>query len=269
MSDSTKRLTIGDIIKHKKTEPLVCLTAYTAPFARILDRHADLLLVGDSLGMVLYGMPTTLSVTLDMMIQHWKAVVNSSKRALIVVDMPFASYQESPELAFRNASQIMAQTGCHAIKLEGGQSMEKTVSFLTKRGIPVMGHIGLMPQHVASYGGYRYQGKSAPEAKQIMLDAKAIEEAGAFSVVIEGVPESLAKKVAHTLNIPVIGIGASVACDGQILVSEDMAGLFEEFTPKFVRRYAQLGEQLDLAAKNYAHDVRNRLFPDEKEVLKN
>jgi 3-methyl-2-oxobutanoate hydroxymethyltransferase len=256
-----KRLSTKDILSHKGKQPLVCLTAYTAPFAKIMDQHADLLLVGDSVGMALYGMESTLPVTLDMMINHGKAVVLASRRSCVVVDMPFGSYQESPAQAFLSAAKIMAQTGCQAVKLEGGVEMAATIRFLVERGVPVMGHVGLMPQRVNVYGGYLHHGKTNAEKNKIMEDAAAVQEAGAFAVVIEGVKEEIAKEVTQKLAIVVIGIGGSPACDGQILVSEDMLGLFTEFKPKFVKHYANIAREIDHAVGEYARDVRSRAFP--------
>lgn len=257
----TKRTSTIDIKNRKNGEPIVCLTAYSTPFAKILDEYVDILLVGDSLGMVLYGMDSTLSVTLEMMINHGKAVVRGAVKSCVVVDMPFGSYQESKSQAFKNASKVMAQTGCQAIKLEGGTEMAETIKFLVERGIPVMGHVGLMPQRVNAYGGYGCQGKTPESKKKVMEDAIAVQNAGAFSIVIEGVIETLAKEVTKKLTIPVIGIGGSPDCDGQILVSEDMAGLFTDFTPKFVKRYGNLAEELKNAVKNYSDDVKSRKFP--------
>lgn len=257
-----KRLSTIDIVSRKNKAPLVVLTAYTAPQARILDAHVDILLVGDSLGMVLYGMDSTLGVTTDLMIAHGAAVVRASKKALVVVDLPFGSYQTSKEQAFTTSSQILAKTGCHAVKLEGGQEMTETVEFLTKRGIPVMGHIGLKPQSVNSLGGYRTQGKTEIEAATIFADAKAIEQAGAFSIVVEGVVEEVARNLTGNLGIPTIGIGASPACDGQVLVTEDMLGLSGDYIPRFVKRYADLASATEEAVKQYAEEVRNRKFPD-------
>jgi len=256
-----KRLTTKDILGQKNKQPLVCLTAYTAPFAKIMDKHTDLLLVGDSVGMALYGMSSTLPVTLDMMINHGKAVVNASSHSCVVVDMPFGSYQESPAQAFANAAAIIAQTGCQAIKLEGGTEMAETIRFLVERGIPVMGHIGLMPQRVNAYGGYGFHGKTLAAKNKIMEDAEAVQEAGAFALVIEGVKEEVAQDITKKLPIPVIGIGASPDCDGQILVSEDMLGLFTDFTPKFVKNYENLAQKIDKAVSAYAVDVRSRKFP--------
>lgn len=246
----------------KGKEPLVVLTAYTAPQARILDQHVDILLVGDSLGMVLYGMDSTLGVTTDLMIAHGAAVVRSSQKAMVVVDLPFGSYQASKEQAFLTASQILAQTGCNAVKLEGGQEMAETVEFLTKRGVPVMGHVGLKPQSVNAMGGYRTQGKNEAEVANILSDAKAIEQAGAFSIVIEGVVEEAARNITASLAIPTIGIGASPACDGQVLVTEDMLGLSGNYIPRFVKRYANLAQSTEEAVKEYAREVRARKFPD-------
>ncbi len=256
-----KRLSILDIKKRKGETPIVCLTAYTAPFAKILDRFTDLLLVGDSVGMVLYGMDSTLPVSLDMMIQHGKAVVKSSQKSCVVVDMPFGSYQQSKEQAFTSCARVLAETGCQAVKIEGGLEMQETVEFLVHRGIPVLGHVGLMPQMVNAHGGYGCQGKTPEARKKVLEDAIAIEKAGAFAVVIEGVVEKLASDVTRKLKIPVIGIGGSVECDGQILVSEDMAGLFTDFKPKFVKRYGNIADELAKAAHGYADEVKKRIFP--------
>jgi len=257
----TKRLTIRDIRARKGAEPVVMLTAYTAPMARMLDAHVDVLLVGDSLGMVLYGMDTTLGVTLDMMINHGKAVMRGSQAALVIVDMPFASYQESPEQAFRNAARVMAETGCAGIKLEGGVEMAPTIRFLADRGIPVLAHIGLKPQLVNALGGFRAQGREEAEAAAIRADARAVDEAGAFAVVVEGTVEPVARALTAEISIPTIGIGASPACDGQVLVTEDILGLFGTFTPKFVKRYAELGTVVEEVAKTYAAEVKSRAFP--------
>lgn len=257
----TKRLTTRDIRARKGGDPVVVLTAYSTPMARLLDPHVDMLLVGDSLGMVLYGMETTLGVTVDMMINHGRAVVRGSSTALVVVDMPFASYQESREQAYRNAARILAETGCTAVKLEGGAEMADTIHFLTTRGVPVMAHIGLMPQAVNTAGGFRAHGRSEDEAAAIRADAKAITEAGAFCVVIEGTVEPVARALSAEIGIPTIGIGASAACDGQVLVSEDVLGLFNDFTPKFVKRYAELSPLISQAAAEYAAEVKARAFP--------
>lgn len=256
-----KRITTPELAARKGGEPIVVLTAYTAPTAKILDEHVDCLLVGDSLGMVVYGLETTLAVTLDMMIAHGAAVVRGSQHACVVVDMPFGSYQESPEQAYRNAVRIMQETGCDAVKLEAGADLAGTVEFLARRGIPVMGHVGLMPQSVHTYGGFRVQGKSVSAARQVIDDARAVANAGAFSMVVEGVMEQVAREITAVVPVPTIGIGASAECDGQVLVTEDLAGIFSDFTPKFVRRYAELGAELGKAAAAYAEDVRTRRFP--------
>jgi len=258
---SQRRLTVADLEARKGGEPIVCLTAYSASVARLLDPHVDLVLVGDSLGMVLYGLETTLAVDLDTMIRHGQAVMRGSRQACVVVDMPFGSYQASPAKAFTAAARVMAETGCAAVKLEGGIDMAETVAFLVARGVPVMGHVGLMPQSVNTLGGYRAQGKAEAEAKKITADARAIAQAGAFSLVLEGVMEPLARQITEELPIPTIGIGASVACDGQVLVTDDLLGLFADFTPKFVKRYADLGSVVSGAAAGFATDVRSRAFP--------
>lgn len=258
---SKDRMTVPKIMARKGGEKIVVLTAYSMPMAQQLDEHCDILLVGDSLGMVLYGLPSTLTVSLDMMINHGAAVVRGANHACVVVDMPFASYQESPQLAYRNAARILAETNAQAIKLEGGEEMAETIEFLTTRGIPVMAHVGLKPQSANSMGGFKVQGREQAEADQILRDAKAVEAAGAFSVVIEGTAEPVARHVNEHLQIPTIGIGASAACDGQVLVTDDVAGMFGDFTPKFVKRYANLGEQLGEAARQYAEEVRSGAFP--------
>jgi len=256
-----KPVTVPAIQYRKDQTPIVCLTAYTAPMARMLDPLVDLLLVGDSLGMVVYGLDNTLGVTLDMMIAHGAAVARSAKHACVVVDMPFGSYEESPAVAFRNAARVMKETGCAAIKLEGGAEMAPTVAHLSQRGIPVMGHIGLMPQAVHTMGGFRAQGRSESEADKIIADAKAIADAGAFSIVVEGTLEHVARDATEAISIPTIGIGGSPACDGQVLVTEDLLGLFGDFQPKFVRRYAELEADVTKAVTEYADDVRARRFP--------
>ncbi|MER8402552.1 3-methyl-2-oxobutanoate hydroxymethyltransferase [Mesorhizobium sp. M1348] len=256
----TKAITPPDMRLRKGQTPLVCLTAYTAPIAKLVDRHCDIVLVGDSVGMVRHGLPSTLSVTLDMMIMHGKAVRRGLERALMVVDMPFGSYEKSPEQAFRNAARVMAETGCAAVKLEGGETMAETIRFLANRGIPVMAHVGLTPQSVNVFGGYKVQGGGG-DAERIFRDAIAIAEAGAFAVVLEKVLEPLARKITAEVTIPTIGIGASAACDGQILVVGDILGMFTEFRPKFVKRYAELGSEADAAIGAYAADVREGRFP--------
>ena len=256
-----QRLSVTRIRNRKGGDKLVCLTAYTASVARVLDEEVDLLLVGDSLAMVVYGFDSTLPVTLDMMIAHGAAVVRATHHAAIVVDLPFGSYQESPAQAFRAAARVMAETGCMAVKLEGGEEMAETVAFLARRGIPVMGHVGLTPQAVNELGGYRSRGHDAAERRKILADGIAIADAGAFSLVIEGVNEGLARELTGAVAIPTIGIGASPACDGQILVTDDMLGLFAEFTPKFVKRYRDLGADIRAAARDYAAEVRDGSFP--------
>ena len=240
--------------------PYVCLTAYTAPMARLLDPHVDLLLVGDSLGMVVYGMETTVPVTLDMMIAHGAAVMRGTQHACVIVDLPFGSYQESPRQAFRNAARLLAETGAAAVKLEGGVAMADTIRFLVQRGIPVCGHIGLMPQAVNA-SGFRAQGRTAEEADIVTADAKAVADAGAFAVVIEGTYRTLATSITQSVAIPTIGIGASPDCDGQILVTDDLLGLFGTFTPRFVKRYAELGKSVSTAVEAYSREVRDRTFP--------
>jgi len=250
----------ADIMARKGGEPLVCLTAYTTPIARLVDPHCDVVLVGDSLGMVLHGLPSTLGVTMEMMILHGRSVMRGITKAMPVIDMPFGSYEESPQQAFRNASHLMAETGMPAVKLEGGVHMAETIAFLTARGVPVMAHIGLTPQSVNTLGGYKVVGRDA-EAARVMVDAEAVEAAGAFSVVLEKTPEGLSSRITQTLRIPTIGIGAGVRCDGQILVIDDMLGLFTDFRPKFVKRYGNLGEAASEAIAGYAAEVRSRAFP--------
>jgi len=255
------RTTVPEIAARKGGEPIVCLAAYTAPMARLLDPHVDLLLVGDSLGMVVYGLDSTLPVGLDTMIAHGAAVVRGSRRAIVVVDMPFGSYQASPADAFRACARVLAETGCAGVKLEGGAEMAETVRFLVDRGIPVMAHVGLKPQSVHAHGGYRYQGRDDASARRLVADAEAVAQAGAFSVVIEATAEAVAREITTRIPVPTIGIGASPHCDGQILVADDMLGMFLEFTPKFVKRYGELGTGIGEAVAAYAADVRARRFP--------
>ena len=256
-----KRLTIPQVRARKGEVPIVSLTAYTTSMARLLDPHVDILLVGDSLGMVVYGLDSTLGVTLEMMIAHGQAVMRGSQRACVVVDMPFGSYQESPQLAFRAAARLLAETGAQAVKLEGGAEMAETITFLTSRGVPVMGHVGLTPQSVNVLGGFRTQGRDEGTARRVLTDAEAVAAAGAFAVVVEGTVESLAREITTRVPIPTIGIGASPYCDGQVLVVDDVLGIFSDFTPKFVRRYAELGPQIAAAAAAFATDVWQRRFP--------
>ncbi len=266
-----KRMTVPAIRARKtggKTaEPLVMLTAYTMRMAQLLDSHCEMLLVGDSLGQVIYGLPSTVPVTLEMMCAHGAAVVRGSWHALVAVDMPFGSYEGSPETAFASASRIMKESGCAAVKLEGGEAMAETIAFLTNRGIPVIGHVGLTPQAVNVLGGYGARGKSADEANKIVGDAKAVADAGAFCLVVEGVMESIADDLTRAIAIPTIGIGASPHCDGQVLVTEDMLGLFER-TPRFVKRYDDLAARITTAATTYAQEVRSRAFPTDEQTYR-
>jgi 3-methyl-2-oxobutanoate hydroxymethyltransferase len=255
-----KRLTVPRIRQRKGGEPLVMLTAYTVRMAQLLDPHCDMLLVGDSLGQVIYGLPHTVAVTMEMMALHGAAVVRGSYHAAVIVDMPFGSYEASPEQAFTNASRLLKETGAAGVKMEGGKVIAPTIEFLAQRGIPVMGHVGLTPQAVNILGGYGVRGKSAEEARSIVEDAVAVAEAGAFSMVIEGVVEPIAVEITRKVDCPTIGIGASAQCDGQVLVTEDMLGLFER-TPKFVKRYAGMAEFVNAAVAGYAGEVRDRSFP--------
>jgi 3-methyl-2-oxobutanoate hydroxymethyltransferase len=250
----------ADFKARKGGAPLVCLTAYTTPIARLVDGHCDLVLVGDSVGMVLHGLPNTLGVTLDMMIMHGKAVARGITKSVLVVDLPFGSYEAGPEAAFASASRVLSETGASAVKLEGGAHMAPTIRFLVERSVPVMAHVGLTPQAVHVLGGYKVQGREG-DGDRIMADAKAVADAGAFSVVLEKIPASLARRITEAVSIPTIGIGASADCDGQILVIDDMLGLFTNFRPKFVKRYAELGEMAGSAIEAYAKDVRARAFP--------
>ncbi len=258
--EPVRRLTVPAISRRKGGEPIVMLTAYTARMAQLLDPHCDMLLVGDSLGQVIYGLDTTVRVTLDMMCAHGAAVVRGSYRSVVVVDMPFGSYEASPEQAFASAARVMKETGCAAVKLEGGVAMAETIAFLAARGIPVVAHVGLTPQAVNALGGYGARGKSQAEHDKILGDAKAVADAGAFALVIEGVMEPLARKIAESVACPTIGIGASPACDGQVLVVDDMLGMFER-VPRFVKRFDDLAARIDTTAKAYAAAVRDRSFP--------
>ena len=263
-----KRVTVPEIRGRKGSQPIVCLTAYTAPVAEMIDPHVDLILVGDSVAMVLYGMDSTLGISLETMTGHGRAVVRATQKALIAVDMPFGSYQESKEQAFRNAAQIMCETGCQAVKLEGGEELADTVCFLAERGVPVFGHVGLRPQNMHTAGGFRRHGKEHGEAMQIVNDAKAIADAGAFAIVVEGTVEPVAARVTEETPVPVIGIGASPRCDGQVLVTEDLVGMFNTFRPKFVKRYAELGDQMSRAVQSFADDVRQRRFPESEHCFR-
>jgi 3-methyl-2-oxobutanoate hydroxymethyltransferase len=266
--EKTKRIAAPDIAARKGKAPIVCLTAYTTPVAEILDEACDLLLVGDSVGMVLHGLPTTVGVTMEMMILHGQAVMRGSRKAMVVVDMPFGSYEGAVEEAYANASRIMKETGALAVKVESGPTIPATIEYLVKRGIPVMGHVGLRPQAILVDGGFKAKGRTNEEWAKVIEEAKAVEAAGAFSIVVEGVAEGLAREITNAVNVPTIGIGASAGCDGQILVTDDMLGLFD-WTPKFVRRYANLREEITQAVQSYADDVRARTFPGEAETYFN
>ena len=259
-----KRLTVPKIRARKvdgaTEKPIVMLTAYTARQAQLLDPHCDLLLVGDSLGQVIYGLPSTVPVTMDMMANHAAAVVRGSYHSVVVVDMPFGAYEASPQIAFESASRLLKESGAAAVKLEGGEAMAETVAFLTQRGIPVMGHVGLTPQAVNVLGGYRARGRSDAEAEKIVGDAKALDEAGAFAVVVEGVVEPIAIAATEAIACPTIGIGASSKCDGQVLVTDDMLGMFER-VPRFVKRYEDIAATIEQTAAKYAAEVRDRSFP--------
>src|SRR3990170_4465290 len=266
-----KRITVPSLRARKadgKTQdPIVMLTAYTMRMAQLLDPHCDMLLVGASLGQVIYGLPSTIPVTLDMMCAHGAAVVRGSWHALVAVDMPFGSYEGSPEQAFAAASRVMKESGCAAVKLEGGEAMAPTISFLTQRGIPVIGHVGLTPQSVNALGGYGPRGRNQFEATKIIDDASAVARAGAFCMVVEGVMEDIAAKITKAVEIPVIGIGASAECDGQVLVTDDMLGLFER-TPRFVKRYDDLATRIGEAAGTFAEEVRSRSFPSAEQTYR-
>jgi 3-methyl-2-oxobutanoate hydroxymethyltransferase len=255
-----KRLTVPRIRQRKGGEPLVMLTAYTVRMAQLMDPHCDMLLVGDSLAQVIYGLPHTVAVTMEMMAAHGAAVVRGSYHAAVIVDMPFGSYESSPQQAFENAARLLKETGAAGVKMEGGKVIAPTIDFVTSRGIPVMGHVGLTPQAVNILGGYGVRGKSEAEAKAIVEDAEAVAKAGAFAMVIEGVMEPIAIEITQKVGCPTIGIGASAQCDGQVLVTEDMLGLFDR-TPKFVKRYGAMQGHVEDAVKQYAEDVRARAFP--------
>jgi 3-methyl-2-oxobutanoate hydroxymethyltransferase len=258
---TTARKTVPQIRQLKGPGALVVLTAYSTSLARLIDPHADVILVGDSLGMVVYGLPSTLAVTLEMMAAHGAAVVRGSNRACVVIDLPFGSYQESPQQAFCSAAALLSRTGAQAVKLEGGIEMAATVEFLVKRGVPVMSHVGLMPQQVHLIGGFKAQGLQADAGEKILRDARALEEAGAFAIVVECTAETISRRIVNELTIPVIGIGASPACDGQVLVTDDMLGFGGPFMPRFVKQYASLNRIIDRAVAQYAADVRSGDFP--------
>ena len=262
-----KRLTVPKLQAMKGGEPIVMLTAYTARMAQLLDPHCDILLVGDSLGQVIYGLPSTVPVTMEMMCAHGAAVVRGSYHAVVVVDMPFGSYESSPQAAFASAARILKETGAAAVKMEGGEAMAETIAFLVRRGIPVVGHVGLTPQAVNALGGYGARGRSEAEAAKIVADAEAVAGAGAFLLVVEGVIEPIAAEITRRVTCPTIGIGASPLCDGQVLVTEDMLGMFER-TPRFVKLYEELGSRIEAAASRYAAEVRSRAFPTEEQVYR-
>lgn len=259
------RMTAPQISARKGGDPIVCLTAYDAPTAAIMDEHCDLILVGDSVGMVVHGLTTTVGVTLDMMIMHGQAVMRGAHQALVVVDLPFGSYEDSPETAFRNASRVMMETGCQAVKIESGSYAAETISYLVERGIPVMSHVGLRPQSMNVLGGFRARGRRKIIFDEIIENAIAADKAGSFAVVVEGVSEELADKVTKAVSIPTIGIGASANCDGQILVTPDMLGLFDR-VPKFVKKYGTMKSDISEAVQLYAKEVKDRSFPGSDNV---
>ena len=258
--ETIRRITVPEITARKGTTPLVCLTAYTAPVASILDEACDLLLVGDSVGMVLHGLPNTVGVTLEMIILHGQAVMRASRKALVVVDLPFGAYEGPKELAYANAVRVLKETGCQAVKVESGPTVPETIAYLVRRGVPVVGHVGLRPQAVNVDGAFKAKGRSDAERARVIAEAEATADAGAFCIVVEGVAESVAREITEAVAVPTIGIGASAGCDGQILVTDDMLGLFD-WTPKFVRRYANLKREIEGAVRAYADDVRARRFP--------
>lgn len=267
MSKQTKatRITVPQIRARKGGEKIVCLTAYTTPVAELLDPHCDLLLIGDSVGMVLHGLPSPIGVTLDMMVLHAQAVMRGSEHALVVVDLPFGSYERGPDQAFKSASRVLRKTGCQAVKVEASEGVAESVAFLVSRGIPVMGHVGLRPQAMNVEGGFKAKGRTADERERILAEALAVDAAGAFAILVEGVTPDLAAEITASISVPTIGIGASNACDGQILVTDDMLGLFD-WTPKFVRRYGDMRGLIETAVLHYAEDVRSGKFPGELET---
>nr|WP_315052644.1 3-methyl-2-oxobutanoate hydroxymethyltransferase [uncultured Brevundimonas sp.] len=265
VQQTVRRIAAPDIRARKGGEPIVCLTAYDAPTAALLDDHCDLLLVGDSVGMVVHGLPNTVGVTMEMMILHGQAVMRGARRAMVVVDMPFGSYEGGREIAYENCARMMKETGAQAVKLESGPTVPETIAYLVQRGIPVMGHVGLRPQAVLTDGAFKAKGRTEEERQRVIAEAQATADAGAFSIVIEGVAEGLAREITEAVSVPTVGIGASAACDGQILVTPDMLGLFD-WTPKFVRKYADLRGEIDRAVAGYAADVKGRRFPAEVET---
>lgn len=265
VQQTVRRIAAPDIQARKGGEPIVCLTAYDAPTAALLDAHCDLLLVGDSVGMVVHGLPNTVGVTMEMMILHGQAVMRGARRAMVVVDMPFGSYEGGREIAYENCARMMKETGAQAVKLESGPTVPETIAYLVQRGIPIMGHVGLRPQAVLTDGAFKAKGRTEEERQRVIAEAQATADAGAFSIVIEGVAEGLAREITEAVSVPTVGIGASAACDGQILVTPDMLGLFD-WTPKFVRKYADLRGEIDRAVAGYAADVKGRRFPAEVET---
>ena len=265
VQQTVRRIAAPDIRARKGGEPIVCLTAYDAPTAALLDDHCDLLLVGDSVGMVVHGLPNTVGVTMEMMILHGQAVMRGARRAMVVVDMPFGSYEGGREIAYENCARMMKETGAQAVKLESGPTVPETIAYLVQRGIPIMGHVGLRPQAVLTDGAFKAKGRTEEERQRVIAEAQATADAGAFSIVIEGVAEGLAREITEAVSVPTVGIGASAACDGQILVTPDMLGLFD-WTPKFVRKYADLRGEIDRAVAGYAADVKGRRFPAEVET---
>lgn len=265
VQQTVRRIAAPDIQARKGGEPIVCLTAYDAPTAALLDAHCDLLLVGDSVGMVVHGLPNTVGVTMEMMILHGQAVMRGARRAMVVVDMPFGSYEGGREIAYENCARMMKETGAQAVKLESGPTVPETIAYMVQRGIPIMGHVGLRPQAVLTDGAFKAKGRTEEERQRVIAEAQATADAGAFSIVIEGVAEGLAREITEAVSVPTVGIGASAACDGQILVTPDMLGLFD-WTPKFVRKYADLRGEIDRAVAGYAADVKGRRFPAEVET---
>lgn len=261
------RITVPQLRSRKGGDKIVCLTAYTTPVAQLLDPHCDLLLIGDSVGMVLHGLPSPVGVTLDMMILHAQAVMRGSERALVVVDLPFGTYERGPDQAFKTASKVLRKTGCQAVKVEASEGVAESIAFLVSRGIPVMGHVGLRPQAMNVEGGFKAKGRTQEERERILAEARAVDAAGAFSILVEGVTPELAGEITASVSVPTVGIGASAACDGQILVTEDMLGMFE-WTPKFVRCYGDARGLIDRAVAQYAQDVRDGNFPGESETYK-
>lgn len=261
------KILVKDILNRKNQEKIICLTAYTFPMAKILDEFCDIILVGDSLGMTIYGMEDTVDVTLEMMINHGKAVVKATKKSLILVDLPFGTYEDSPQQALESAKRVMLETNCDAIKIEVSQELVPTLKYLVDNGINVIGHVGLLPQSVRKIGGYKYQGKDEKNAQEILQTSKMIEEAGAFALVIEAVPAILADKITNAIKIPTIGIGASQNCDGQVLVIDDLLGLNQEFKPRFVEYYANLAGEIRKSLYNFVEDVKSQKFPGSRNLL--